>query len=72
MAIPAIAGAAIFEGAELAEAGGITASTLVGVLVAGLSGYAAIAVLIRALGKVGLRPFAIYAVAAGIVGLVAL
>ena len=72
MAIPAIAGAAIFEGAELAEAGGITASTLVGVLVAGLSGYAAIAVLIRALGKVGLRPFAIDAVAAGIVGLVAL
>lgn len=72
MAIPAIAGAAVFEGAGLAGTGGVTAATWVGVVVAGLTGYAAIAFLIRILTRSGLRPFAIYAVGAGIVGLIVL
>lgn len=72
MAIPAIAGAAVFEGAELAGTGEVTAATWVGVVVAGLTGYAAIAFLIRILARAGLRPFALYAIGAGIVGLILL
>lgn len=72
MAVPAIAGAAVYEGAELAATGGVSPATWVGVVVAGVSGYLAIAFLIRTLTRFGLRPFAIYAVGAGIVGLLAL
>ena len=41
-------------------------------LVAGLSGYLAIAILIRILTRVGLAPFGIYCVAVGIISLVVL
>ncbi len=72
MAVPAITAAALFEGTKLADAGSISGGTLVATAVAGVSGYAAIAILVRMLGRIGLQPFAAYAVVAGIVGLIVL
>jgi len=50
----------------------VTTATLAGTLVAAVSGYFSIAFLIKILSNVGLRPFAYYAVAAGITSLVVL
>lgn len=70
LAIPAIAGAAVFEGVDLLQGAGLPATVWVGVAAAAVSGYGAIALLLGVLERVGLRPFAYYAAAAGIVGLV--
>jgi undecaprenyl pyrophosphate phosphatase UppP len=43
-----------------------------GVVVAGLSGYAAIAILLRVLTRVGLGPFGIYCLAFGSLSLILL
>ena len=69
LGVPAIAGAALQQ-----TIGGATVSapTLVGMVVAAISGYAAIAFLIRIISRVGLRPFAWYAAAAGIFSMVVL
>lgn len=73
LGIPAIAGAGLFEFVDLAgTGGGVTAATWVGVLVAGVSGYAAIAILLRLIGRVGLAPFGIYCVAFGSLALLLL
>lgn len=73
LGIPAIAGAGLLEFSDLiSEGGGIPATTWVGMLVAGVSGYVAIAVLIRILTRIGLAPFGIYCVALGIVSLIVL
>ena len=73
LGIPAIAGAGLFEGLELLRGGGgISAATLVGVVVAGVSGYAAIALLLRVLATRGLLPFGLYCLAAGSLALVVL
>jgi len=70
LGIPAIAGAGLFEFVDLAsEGGGITAATWVGMGVAAVSGYAAIALLLRLIGRVGLAPFGIYCVGFGTVAL---
>lgn len=72
LGIPAIAAAGVLELADLAQAGtGVPASLWTGVAVAALTGYAAIAVLLKVLVARGLTPFAYYAVVAGIVGLIA-
>jgi undecaprenyl-diphosphatase len=65
LAIPSIAGAGFLEGLDLVSSGGFEAGLLVGVAVAALSGYAAIAVLLRLLTRVGLAPFAVYCLAFG-------
>jgi len=66
LGIPAIAGAGALEMLKLIREGaGISAATVVGMIVAGLSGYAAIAFLIRLLGRHGLAPFGVYCVVAG-------
>jgi len=66
LGIPAIAGAGLLEWFDLArEGGGITAATWVGMGVAAVSGYAAIAILLRLIRKVGLMPFGIYCVMFG-------
>jgi len=66
LGIPVIAGAGMLEMLDFVGSGeSIPASTWVGVVVAGLSGYFAISVLIRLLTRVGLAPFGIYCVAAG-------
>lgn len=71
LGIPAIAGAGLFEFVDLArDGGGITAATWVGMAVAAISGYGAIALLLRLIGRVGLVPFGVYCVGFGALALV--
>lgn len=72
LAVPAIAGGGLIEAVQLAGEGGIAAELWVGVLVAAVSGYLAIAFLIRTLVRIGLRPFALYCFVVGILALVLL
>ncbi len=66
LGIPAIAGAGLLEMVDVLRSGeSIEASVWVGMVAAALSGYAAIAVLLRLLGRVGLAPFGVYCVAMG-------
>jgi len=60
LGIPAIAGAGLISVPEVVAAGGLNMEMVVGLVVAGLSGYLAIAILLAALRNVGLYPFAIY------------
>ena len=73
LGIPAIAGGGLLSLLDLMEeGGGVPASTWVGMVVAAFSGYAAIALLLRVLGRVGLAPFGIYCVVAGTLSFVLL
>jgi len=73
LGIPAITAAGLLELSELVgQAADVPGSLWVGVGVAALSGYAAIAFLLRMLKTRGLAPFGYYAIVAGIVGLVLL
>jgi len=66
LGIPAIAGAGLLEFVDLAgQGGGITSATWVGMAIAAVSGYAAIALLLRLIGRLGLMPFGIYCVVFG-------
>jgi undecaprenyl-diphosphatase len=67
LGVPAIAGAGLVEGLELADRGGFEWSLLVGMGVAAITGYLAIGGLIRLLGRTGLAPFAIYCIGFGTV-----
>jgi hypothetical protein len=59
LGIPVIAGAGLLQMAEALRMGEpIPGSVWVGVVVAGLAGYAAIAILLKLLTRVGLAPFA--------------
>lgn len=60
LGIPAIAGAGLLSLPELLETGSMNGQLIVGLVVAGVSGYVAIALLLAAIRKVGLTPFAIY------------
>lgn len=60
LGIPAIAGGGITQILSLNGSGGLGAEVIVGGIVAGLSGYVAIAFFLRVLRRVGLLPFAIY------------
>ncbi len=67
---PAIAGAGVLNGKALIDTGtGMSAVIGVGVGVAAVSGYAAIAFLLRLIGRTGLAPFGIYCMVAGVVAL---
>lgn len=73
LGIPVIAGAGLLQIFDVVTSGvGIPANVWVGVVVAGLSGYAAIAILLRVLTHVGLSPFGVYCLAFGSVSLVLL
>ena len=66
LGIPVIAGAGFLEMAEfIGSDESISAEVWVSVGVAAVSGYAAIAILIRLLGRIGLAPFGIYCVSFG-------
>lgn len=66
LGIPVIAGAGSLEIVDVLRSGESIPSTVwVGVVVAGLSGYAAIAVLLKLLTRVGLAPFGLYCVTFG-------
>lgn len=60
LGIPAIAGAGLISLPEVIEEGAFGIELLVGFLAAAVSGYFAISLLLRALRRVGLIPFAIY------------
>jgi undecaprenyl-diphosphatase len=60
LGIPAIAGAGLISLPDLIEARTLDLELVVGLAVAAVSGYAAIALLIAALRRIGLVPFAIY------------
>ena len=66
LGIPVIAGAGLLEVAELIGSDeSISSEVWVSVAVAAVAGYAAIAILIRLLGRIGLAPFGIYCVSFG-------
>lgn len=73
LGIPVIAGAGLLEMGE-AIAGGETigAEVWVGMVAAAVSGYAAIAILLRLLSRVGLAPFGVYCVVVGAIAAVIL
>ena len=60
LGIPAIAGAGLVSLPDVFEAGTFSAELVVGLVVAAVSGYLAIALLLAALRRVGLVPFAVY------------
>ena len=60
LGIPVIAGAGLLSISDLFEENVIWSEILVGMVVAAISGYAAIALLLSAIKKVGLMPFAVY------------
>lgn len=73
LGIPAIAGAGLLNFVDLADdPSGIGAELLVGMLVAGLVGYAAIAFLLRLIARSGLTPYGWYCVGLGTLALVVL
>lgn len=70
LGIPAIAGAGLLKTKDLLDSGtGISGNVLVGVAVAAVSGYLAIAFLLRLISKSGLSPFGIYCIIAGAIAL---
>lgn len=72
LGIPAIAGGGLLEATSLAGAGSLGTSLVVGTIVAAVSGYGAIALLLAALRRVGLLPFAVYALVVGTLAVVVL
>ncbi len=72
LAVPAIAGGGLLELLKLSSAGGFTSTVWVAMAVAAVSGYLAIAGLIRVLVRRGLLPFAIYCFVVGVLALVLL
>lgn len=69
LGIPAIAGGGLSQLLDLTASDALGAELLVGTAVAAISGYAAIALLLRALSRVGLAPFALYCFAIGAVAI---
>ncbi len=73
LGIPVTAGAGLLKlGGVWAQGAAIPVSVWVGMVVAGTSGYIAIAVLLRLLRRVGLAPFGIYSVTFGVIALLML
>jgi undecaprenyl-diphosphatase len=70
LGIPVIAGAGLLQIVDAIQLGeSIPSSIWVGVVVAGLTGYAAIAILLRLLTRVGLAPFGLYCVTFGAIAI---
>lgn len=65
LGIPTIAGAGLLQIPELADAGRLDGPLAVGFLAAAISGYLAISFLLSVIRKVGLIPFAVYALVVG-------
>lgn len=70
LAVPVILGGGLKQMLDLAGEGGLEWNLLVGVVVAAVSGYFAIAFLIKALTRYGLRPFAFYCFVVGSIAVV--
>lgn len=65
LGVPTIAAAGLIEGVEVVGEGRLGGPELVGIAVAAISGYAAIALLLRVLERTGLRPFSWYCLLVG-------
>jgi undecaprenyl-diphosphatase len=72
LGVPAVAGAGLLELFKLLGGEGVKAVTWVGVAVAAVTGYLAIAFLLRLLSRIGLIPFAIYCLVVGALALLIL
>ena len=73
LGIPVIAGASLLSIVDVLSSGeSIPTEVWVGMIAAGLSGYLAIAILLKLLARVGLAPFGIYCVAFGIFSIIML
>ena len=66
LGIPAIAAAGLIELPEVIDSGTPPSQLAVGFVVAAVSGYAAIAFLLRVISRTGLAPFSIYCLAVGL------
>lgn len=70
LGIPVIAGAGLLQMVDALRLGEpIPSAVWVGMVVAGLSGYAAIAILLRLLTRVGLAPFGLYCITFGAIAM---
>jgi undecaprenyl-diphosphatase len=67
LGVPAIAGAGLIQGLDLIDRGGFEPELLAGVVTAALSGYLAIAFLVRLITRIGIAPYAAYCIAFGAV-----
>lgn len=72
LALPVILGGGVLQAVDLAGTDGLRPQLAVGVLVAGISGYMAIAFLVRGLTRWGLTPFAYYCWLMGLAAIVML
>ena len=72
LGIPAVAAAGLLELWKLLDNGGVPGSAWVGVVVAAVTGYGAIAFLLKMLARTGLAPYAVYCVVVGAIALVVL
>ena len=65
LAVPAIAGAGTLQAIDLIRSGGFEPAMLAGLVTAAVSGYFAIAFLVRLLARAGLAPYAVYCIVFG-------
>ncbi len=72
LGIPAVAAAGLLELWKLLGNGGVPGSAWVGVMVAAITGYGAIAFLLKMLARTGLAPYAVYCVVVGAIALIVL
>lgn len=72
LAVPTIAGGGLLSLLDLSATDVEFGSILVGLLVSAVSGYLAIAWLLRVLARTGFLPFAVYCLVVGAIGLVVL
>lgn len=72
LSIPVILGGGLLQLLEVADQGGLRADLLIGVVVAAVVGYAAIAFLINGLARWGMRPFVVYCLSVGLLSIIAL
>lgn len=72
LGVPAVTGAGLLELRNLAGGSGVETATWVGVAVAAITGYAAIAFLLKMLSASGLWVYAVYCLIVGAVALVVL
>jgi len=70
LGIPAIAGAGFSQLFALPPSSGLTLELIVGMVVAGISGYLAIAFMMTSLNRIGLYPFAIYCFVIGLTAVI--
>ena len=70
LGIPAIAGAGLSQLPDLLDEGGSGGELVVGMVVAAVTGYFAISLLLSAIRRVGLYPFAIYCAIIGVLTVV--